>query len=155
LVEPGEEQFQDRTGSAMNYALKIQIAIAILCIAEAWLEEVVILLKNPALLNYRKLNKKEHQRSGAFWFAQVLLFIALSWGNVHYWYVLIIALIANRRIFFEYSLKLFRSGKRIRDIEGDQFWDRISQRVFGKSGGYWELAVLVTGIILLNKFFLL
>lgn len=139
----------------MNYALKIQIAIAILGIAEAWLEEVVILLKNPALVNYAKLNKKEHQRSGAFWFAQVILFIAISWGQVHYWYLLIVALVFNRRLFFEHSLKLFRSGKHIRDIEGDQFWDRLSQRVFGKSGGYWELALLIACIVSLNKFFLL
>jgi hypothetical protein len=139
----------------MNYALKIQIAIAILCIAEAWLEEIVILLKNPALINYASLNKKEHKRSAAFWFAQVALFIALSWGQVHYWYILIAALTLNRRLFFEYALKTLRPGKRIRDIEGDQFWDRISRGVFGKTGGYWELAVLVAGIVLLNKFFLL
>ncbi len=139
----------------MNYALKIQIAIAILCIAEAWLEEIVILLKNPGLINYSSLNKKEHQRSAAYWFVQVCFFIVLSWGNVHYWYILIITLTATRRVFFEYALKLFRPGKQLRDIEGNQFWDRISQRVFGKSGGYWELAALIIGIVLLNNFFLL
>lgn len=139
----------------MSYALKIQIAISLLGIVEAWLEKIVILLKNPSLMNYAKLNKKEHELSGLYWFAQVMLYVAISWGEVHYWYLLIIVLVFNRRVFFEYSLKLFRSGKRFSDIEGDQFWDRLSRGVFGKTGGYWELAVLIAGIVSLNKFFLL
>lgn len=137
----------------MNYALKIQICIAMLGIAEAWLEVIVIALKNPSLDNYAILNKKEHERSAWYWAAMVFLFIVVSdtWQQAIF---LAPALLFNRRLFFEYSLKLFRPGKRIRDIEGDQYWDIHSRRIFGPHGGWWELLVCVTVIVFLNKFFI-
>lgn len=137
----------------MTYVLKIQIAIAILCIAEAWLEVVVIALKNPSLINYAKLNKQEHRRSAGFWVAQVVLFISLSnsWEQA---LLLTPALILNRRVWFEYALKILRPGKRLKDIEGDQFFDKLSRRLFGARGGYFELSTCILVIIAINKYLL-
>lgn len=138
----------------MNYALKIQLGFALLGIAEAWLEVVVIALKNPSLLNYNTLNRREHQRSAVYWLAMVAVFISVAptWQTDIY---LVPALIFNRRVFFEYALKIFRPGKRMQNIEGNMFWDNLSRSLLGKRGGYYELAICIAVIIALNKLFLL
>jgi hypothetical protein len=136
-------------------ALSAQIGITILCLAEAWLEDIVIKLKNPALSNYPLLNKKEHERSAVYYFALVAFLTIITWEAVDHHIWLVISMMCLRRIFFTYGLKLIRPNKRLRDIEGDQYTDRMVRKVFGKRGGYWELLVLLAGVILINKFWLL
>lgn len=127
--------------SSIPLQYRLQIAIVILCIAEAWLEEIIIRLKNPALENYPLLNKKEHHRSAIYYGALVflLVFVAADYGK---WYILVPLMLAERRIFFEYALKFFR-GRGIRFIEGDQYWDRTARKIFGYKGGVVELLVLL------------
>lgn len=138
----------------MTAALSAQLGIIILCLAEAWLEDIVIKLKNPALVNYPMLNRKEHQRSAVYYFALVAFLTIITWEQVDHHIWLVISMMCLRRVFFTYGLKLIRPNKRIKDIEGDQYTDRIVRNIFGKKGGYWELLVLITSIILINKFFL-
>lgn len=139
----------------MTNTIYIQIAVIVLCIAEAWLEDIVIKLKNPALENYPILNKKEHARSAVYYFALVLCLTVLTWEAVDHHIWLVISLLTLRRIFFTFGLKLIRPNKRLRDIEGDSYTDNIVRKIFGKRGGYLELAALLAGVILINKFFLL
>lgn len=139
----------------MTAALSAQIGTIILCLAEAWLEDIVIQLKNPGLVNYSILNKKEHQRSAVYYFALVAFLVIITWEQVDHHIWLVISMMCLRRIFFTYGLKLIRPNKRIKDIEGDQYTDRIVRNIFGKKGGYWELLVLIAGVVLINKFWLL
>lgn len=138
----------------MTAALSAQLGIIILCLAEAWLEDIVIKLKNPALVNYPMLNRKEHQRSAVYYFALVAFLTIITWEQVDHHIWLVISMLCLRRVFFTYGLKLIRPNKRIKDIEGDQYTDRIVRNIFGKKGGYWELLVLIAGVVLINKFWL-
>lgn len=131
----------------MNRTDLILIGMAILCIVEAYLEDVVIQLKNPGLINYNQLNKREHQLSGLYWMA-LCLFLVIIFIPLKKWYFFVPLLLIIRRIFFEFTLKLLRY-KRFQDIEGDQFWDTVSRTIFGAKGGWIELmALLVTGTLL-------
>lgn len=132
----------------IDYHIRIQIAISLLCIAEAWLEEVVIRLKNPSSVNYILLNRQEHRRSAIYYGILVFTYFMIIWPY-RYWYILLPGLILERRVFFEYALKIFRK-KRPDVIEGDQYWDKISRGIFGRYGGWKELALLVIFIAGLN-----
>lgn len=136
--------------SAIPLQYRLQIAIVILCIAEAWLEEVVIRLKNPASGDYTKNNRDEHRRSAVYYGAVVCLMIFIAADYTH-WYILVPLMLVERRIFFEYSLKLFR-GRGIRFIEGDQYWDKFSRNIFGYKGGVKELLCLIAIVIATNIF---
>jgi hypothetical protein len=138
----------------MPFEILIQVVVFILCLIEAWLEETVIALKNPSHPQYIKLNKKEHQLSALYWLVMVCIYVLLSVDRISAWYWLVVVLVISRRTYFEYALKLFRKGKRVKDIEGDQFWDTLSRRIFGKKGGYWELLFLIASIVLFNIFLL-
>lgn len=133
---------------AIPYPDRIQIAIAILCIAEAWLEQVVIKMKNPASGDYLRLNRQEHRRSAIYYGTLVLTYIVVCMPMPK-WYILVFLLMAERRVFFECALKLFRD-RRISLIEGDQPWDTFSRGIFGKKGGWLELLVLLIVIIGIN-----
>lgn len=135
-------------------ALAYQIAVIILCAAEAWLEAVVIQLKNAGLSNYAALNKKEHQRSAGYYFALIGCLTVLSWETVDHHIWLVIAFMIIRRIVFTYGLKVLRH-RPLHAIEGDQYTDRMIRRVFGKNGGYIELLVLVAALITINILWLL
>jgi hypothetical protein len=109
-----------------------QIAIVLLCAAEAWLEHVVIQLKNPLASNYATLNKREHKRSAIYYFALVGCITVLTWEQIDHHIWLVIAAMLWRRIVFTYGLKLLRQRK-FKVIEGDQYTDRIVRSVFGMS----------------------
>jgi hypothetical protein len=136
--------------SSIPVQYRLQIAVLVLCVAEAWLEELVIRLKNPTLQNYPALNRKEHRRSAIYYGAQVGMLILVS-AEYDKWYYLVMLLLLQRRIFFEYALKLFR-GKGLRFIEGDQPWDKISRNIFGYKGGVKELLVLIALVVAANLF---
>lgn len=132
----------------MDYPVRLQLAVAFLCIIEAILEKYVIAMKNPYLYNYAELNRKEHQWSGLYWFAVVIFYGVISW-DFRDFEILLPIMVCERRVFFEYTLKLVRN-KPLKAIEGDQFWDDLSRRVFGKNGGWLELMLLMGTIIGLN-----
>jgi hypothetical protein len=137
------------------FHIRIQIALVILCIAEAWLETIVIKMKNPASGDYVKLNKQEHNRSAVYYAALIAMLCIVSWDHIIAMHLqgllLILTLLLQRRIFFEYALKLFR-GRQIRLIEGDQYWDLLSRKLFGYKGGWKELGVLIVLTITTNFF---
>lgn len=135
-------------------ALAYQIAVVILCAAEAWLEAVVIQLKNAGLSNYAALNKKEHQRSAVYYFALITCFTVVTWELIGHHIWLVIAFMIIRRIVFTYGLKVLRH-RPLHAIEGDQYTDRMIRKVFGKNGGYIELLVLVAALITINILWLL
>lgn len=135
-------------------ALADQLAVVLLCAAEAWLEDIVIKLKSPTLVNYAALNKKEHARSAVYYFALIGSLLVITWEQVDHHVWLVIAFMFIRRLVFTYGLKVLRQ-KRIPAIEGDQYTDRLMRRVFGKNGGYIELLVLISVLITINALFLL
>src|SRR5690349_19051262 len=137
----------------MNEIYKIQLSVAVICIIEAWLEEVVIKLKNPSLPNYAELNKQEHFRS-AVWFTFLILGCCYIAGFLATLWVIPVCFII-RRLFFSYSLKLFRKNKKLKIIEGNQFTDNLARKIFGQNGGYFEIAtclLIIIGLNLLVKF---
>lgn len=116
---------------------------------EAKLETYVIAMKNPSLPNYSALNRLEHRWSGIYYAGICVLALgvsALALGLT--WKVLPagLSLLVNRRIFFEYALKLFRR-RPIRAIEGDQPLDTAVRKVLGANGGYLELVLLFVALI--------
>lgn len=121
---------------------KLELIAAIVLLVESYLEHYVIKLKSPSVEDYTENNKLEHRWSFIYSAFVVLGYLWLT----GYW-ILIGSLFLSRRIFFDYPLKLFRK-KDIRNIEGDQFWDNLSRRVFGKQGGLIEaVAVILLKII--------
>lgn len=123
----------------------IHLLFVVINVIEAKLESYVIALKNPALPNYAELNRREHQWSAVYYGAIVLAvsvvaykLVGLSWTVIPVMFSLLI----NRRIFFDYALKLFRK-KPIKAIEGDQPLDVTVRKVLGANGGYMELLLLV------------
>lgn len=116
---------------------------------EAKLETYVIAMKNPALPNYTALNRLEHRWSGIYYAGLCVLALgvsALVLGIT--WKVLPAAfsLLVNRRIFFDYSLKIMRK-RPIKNIEGDQPLDTFVRKVLGSKGGYVELVLLFIALI--------
>jgi hypothetical protein len=112
---------------------------------EAWLEDVVILLKDPKAKLYKRYNQQEHQRS--FIYAALVcvpfLATAISCG----WYGLLPAILVNRRLVFDFGLKLFRN-KPLFTYEGDGPVDAFFKRLFGAQGAWKELAILLLITIL-------
>lgn len=118
---------------------------SIVNVIEARLEKTVIALKNPSLTNYTQLNRDEHRWSGFYYGAVCMLGALVSYLVYGFtWKMLpvVFLLLANRRIFFDFSLKIFRDRK-LRDIEGDQPLDIFVRGVLGKQGGVKELFLLV------------
>jgi hypothetical protein len=129
----------------------IQALYLIICISEAWLEQVVIWLKNPAIKDYLAINKKEHARSAVYActvaFSLVFVFVLTARDYVMA-SALLITLFIIRRIGFDFTLKLFR-GKRVSLIEGTGSIDSVVKKIFGSRGGWIEFIVwvIVVGII--------
>lgn len=127
----------------------IHLFFVVLNTIEAKLETYVIAMKNPALPNYAALNRSEHRWSGIYYAGICVLALgvsALALGLT--WKVIpaAISLLVNRRIFFEYALKLFRKRK-IYKIEGDQPIDTAARKILGANGGYVELILLFATLI--------
>lgn len=135
-------------------ALADQLAVVILCAAEAWLEDIVIKLKNAGLANYPALNTKEHRRSAGYYFALIGCLTVITWEQVSHHIWLVIAFMVIRRLIFTYGLKFLRH-RPLFAIEGDQYTDRIMRKLFGKNGGYIEILVLLGALITINILWLL
>lgn len=116
---------------------------------EAKLETYVIAMKNPALPNYTALNRLEHRWSGIYYAGICVLALgvsALALGLTWKVFPAAFSLLVNRRIFFEYSLKIMRKRK-IYKIEGDQPLDTTIRKILGANGGYVELILLLAALI--------
>ena len=127
----------------------IHLFFIVLNIIEAKLETYVIAMKNPALPNYAALNRLEHRWSGIYYAGICVLVLGVSTLALGItWKVLpaALSLLINRRIFFEFSLKLFRK-RPIKTIEGDQPLDTAIRKVLGANGGYLELVLLFVALI--------
>ena len=109
-------------------------------IAEAWLEQVVIELKDPRLKNYHDLNQKEHNRSLVFAVLVAIPFVLIACYYSLYW--MLPAIAVNRRIFFDFFLKLFRKRPTWK-IEGKGPFDNFFKKIYGEKGGWYELATEV------------
>lgn len=123
----------------------VLMIFSVVNVVEARLEKTVIALKNPSLTNYTQLNRDEHRWSGFYYGAVCMLGALVSYLVYGFtWKMLpvVFLLLANRRIFFDFSLKIFRDRK-LRDIEGDQPLDIFVRGVLGKQGGVKELFLLV------------
>lgn len=127
----------------------INLFFIVINITEAKLETYVIAMKNPALPNYAALNRLEHRWSGIYYAGICVLALgvsALALGLTWKALPAAISLLINRRIFFEYSLKLFRK-RPIKAIEGDQPLDTAIRKILGTNGGYLELGLLFVALV--------
>lgn len=115
--------------------------ISLLFLVEAWLEVVVIELKNGATPNYARLNRQEHFRSGVF--AAILILSASV--TAYYWELQpwsLPAIAVSRRNWFDYPLILWRDRPR-NLYEGNDWWAKKLTPIFGRKGRIRELAVTV------------
>jgi hypothetical protein len=127
----------------------IHLFFIVINMVEAKLETYVIAMKNPQLPNYAALNRLEHRWSGIYYAGICVLALGVSVLALGFtWKVLPagFSLLVNRRIFFEYSLKLFRR-RSLKAIEGDQPLDTATRKILGANGGYLELGLLFVALI--------
>lgn len=122
------------------------ILLCLIFIVEAYLEKIVIDLKNGGLSNYIKLNKQEHFRS-AIYSALVILSFCLFFYNLKFYFLIVNAVLA-RRIFFDYVLILVRNRPQKALYEGDDMFKKIFSTIFGKKGRNIELIVSLAIFIL-------
>lgn len=118
----------------------IFIGYTLIMIVEAWLEAIVIALKNDTISNYAELNKKEHFRSAVY----AALVTAVIWIPTFLTYncwQLLPAVLVNRRIFFDYLLILFRKRPNPSLYEGNDWWVQRFKAIFGPKGRDRELVV--------------
>lgn len=120
----------------LHYTL---ILYPVINLAEAWLEVVVIELKNPHISKYSTLNAREHLRSGVFASLVCLVVAAIGCHLGLYW--LLPAIAVNRRLVFDYGLKLMR-GRPFQTYEGDGPVDRAAAWCFGREGAATEFLIL-------------
>jgi hypothetical protein len=114
------------------------LMFSIVHMLEAWLEVVVIDLKNPYTNYYDHLNHEEHFRSGilaASWLICGLLVICYM---QQYW--MIPALVVNRRVFFDYRLIQLRKRPKNK-YEGNDWWKNAFVFIFGLNGRRIELTL--------------
>jgi hypothetical protein len=117
--------------------IQVLIILSVVHLLEAWLEEVVIDLKNPNLSIYNKLNHEEHFRSGILAAGWLTIAIYASCFNSDFW--IIPGLMVNRRVFFDYGLIIFRDRPGNK-YEGNDWWVmNIFIPIFGRLGRIREL----------------
>jgi hypothetical protein len=125
--------------------LLIILLYSAICLAEAWLEEVVIELKDPYHSNYDVLNNIEHTRSLIYAMLVAVPFLLIAWHYHYYW--LLPAIVVNRRMCFDFPLKHFRN-KPIKLIEGTGPFDSFFRMIYGTNGGWLEFIthIVITGL---------
>ena len=129
----------------------VQICYAAICLAEAWLEQAVIYLKNPNLLDYNTWNTKEHARSLVYAgsVGVSLALIPALHGQIGTALILLPCLFFLRRIFFDFALKLIR-GQRISVIAGDGWFDGLAKKIYGSRGGWLDVAASAAAVAIIN-----
>ena len=136
----------------MNKLILIQIFYSIICLLEAYLEKVVIALKNPAADNYTILNNQEHTRSAIYSVSVAisLIIATMLYGRIYWQMVVVLALMLFiRRIWFDTALKFLRNIK-IRENNGTGNIDKAFRFVFRKDGGWRELAACILIVAIVN-----
>jgi general stress protein CsbA len=119
--------------------IQVLIILSVIHLLEAWLEEVVIDLKNPNLPYYTSLNHQEHFRSSVLAVAWLIPAVYVACYNSNFW--IIPGLVVNRRIFFDYGLILFRDRPGNK-YEGNDWWVmNIFIPIFGRLGRIKELVL--------------
>lgn len=117
-------------------AALLLIIPTIIFFLEAYLEVIVIALKNGSLSNYDSLNRKEHVRSAMFAAGILSPFVLTAIFFHFYW--LIPAILINRRLVFDPMLKIMRK-RTMRKYEGTGPVDQAFSRIFGIEGALWEI----------------
>jgi hypothetical protein len=118
--------------------MMVLIAISIIHLCEAWVERVVIDLKNPYIPAYSRLNHEEHFRSAVLAFIYMLCATGVVIYYTHDMWLLP-AIAINRRIFFDFGLIIFRD-RPVGVYEGDDWWTKnVFIRIFGRKGRVIEL----------------
>lgn len=124
----------------MSQELYILLLIAVLIaqnVAEAWLEDIVIKIKDPRYATSR-LNEVEHRRSMVWaMVATVPYLAAVIWAGF-YW--LIGFIVINRRLVFDTALKLYRK-RPLRVYERKRGIDGFMARILGTNGALTEIAL--------------
>lgn len=119
------------------------ISFAFICVAfflEAWVEKLVIEMKNVYVDQYATINHREH-----FWSAVLAGWLMIGAAIPAIWIegapLMLLGIAVSRRIFFDIPLALFR--KRPAAVyEGNDWWVRnVFRPVFGSRGRLKELAV--------------
>lgn len=124
----------------MKIVLLIFILYSLVNLAEAWLEVVVIALKDPKLKEYKKLNKIEHARS--FVFAGLVCFSFILFCIYLKFHFIIWAVVVNRRLVFDFPLKKMRN-RPLWTYEGDGPVDGLMKWLFGTNGAWKEFLALI------------
>lgn len=119
------------------FILLIVAGLSLQHFTEAWLEDIVILLKDPKLA-YGDLDDKEHARSLVFAIIAASPYGILAINQGFYW--LLGALFVNRRLVFDPALKHFRKRK-LRVYERKKGVDAFMARLFGINGALKEIAL--------------
>lgn len=117
------------------------IVISLLFLCEAWLEVVVIDLKDGNHNSYSKLNRQEHFRSAVF----ACMLIVCGCVTAFFWEQdpwSLPAIVASRRIWFDFPLALFRN-RNPRLYEGYDWWADLFRKIFGQRGRVRELVATI------------
>jgi hypothetical protein len=131
-------------------AILLLLGLSVTHYLEAWLEEIVILMKDGTLPGYQVLNHLEHSRSlvlsAAFALPYAVIAVALG-----LWWMLP-TFVINRRLVYDPWLKIRRRRKLSR-YEGDGPVDGFFSRILGPNGARWEILaelILTIGFTLLQ-----
>jgi hypothetical protein len=121
-------------------------------LAEAWLEAIVIRLKNGSLPDYAALNKAEHSRSFIYSCLVCAPYLGIAAAGGFYW--ILGAIVINRRLVFDTALRKFR-GRKLHKYEGDGSIDGFMRGILGENGallesGIW--ALVTAGLAALQLF---
>lgn len=126
--------------------LLIQVLFTVLNLIEAKLESIVIALKDPTLPNYPSLDKQEHLWSAIYYCGVVGIVTLISYIS-NQW-VLIPLLLANRRLFFQESLNVFRRKGLF--YLSDKGLDGWMKRNLGKKAGIVNDLISIVIITVFN-----
>lgn len=130
----------------------IQLTYLLICIIEAKLEQYVIAQKRTAVPKH--IDDAEHAWSAVYSITVGICLAGLCTWFAKDWRLLlsIIAMPFIRRGGFDFSLKIFR--KRLLHItEGYGPADRFSRWIFGRKGGWLDLAACIDLVASLNYLF--
>lgn len=130
----------------------VQIFYVVICVIEAKLEQYVIAGKGIDISTV--VDKKEHQWSAVYSIVCGVLFFVptLIASDNYFLLLLIIVLPVIRRLFFNYTLKIFRgiSDHPLHIIDGSGTVDKLSRKIFGSHGGFFEIAACMALILVFN-----
>lgn len=129
--------------------LLLVAGISVQHLAEAWLEAVVIALKDPRLAE-GSLNDQEHARSLVYSIVVALPYGILALSLGFYW--LLGVFLVNRRLVFDNALKVYRK-RPLGHYERKKGIDAFLARIFGQRGALIEVvleAAATAGFIIIQ-----